>query len=156
MGGRGGGIEADGHRGSGKGVGMGGVFDFCYFAVKWEGRRKSTTHLMDRNGLITNNGKWAKQGFSFSSSVDLVLLVTGRRLKVTKYDTELAVCVSDDNKYDTELAVCVSDDNKYDTELAVCLSDNNQYIFNAPKPSVIPECGSKHYPCNITTVRYRI
>ena len=131
-----------GHRGSGKGVGMGGVLDFCFFAVKWEGRRKSTTHLMDRNGLITNNGKWAKQGFSFSSSVALVLLVTGRRLKVTKYDTELAVCVSDDNKYDTELAVC--------------LSDKNQYIINAPKPSVIPECGSKHYPCNITTVRYRI
>ena len=108
-----------GHRGSGKGVGMGGVFDFCFFAVKWEGRRKSTTHLMDRNGLITNNGKWAKQGFSFSSSVDLVLLVTGRRLKVTKYDTDLAVCVSNDNKYDTELAVCVSNDNKYGTELTV-------------------------------------
>ena len=38
------------------------------FAVKWEGRRKSTTLLTDRNGLITNNGKWAKQGFFFCSS----------------------------------------------------------------------------------------
>ena len=45
----------------GKGGGGGGVLDFSFFAVKWEGRRKSTTHLMDRNGLITNNGKWAKQ-----------------------------------------------------------------------------------------------
>ena len=113
---------------------------------------------MDRNGLITNNGKWAKQ--KKISSVDLVLLVTSRRLKVTKYDTdlavcvsnvnkydtELAVCVSNDNKYGTELTVCVSNDNKYGTELAVCVSHDNKYISNAPKPSVIPECGSKHYP----------
>ena len=45
-GGGGGGIEADGHRGSGKGGGgEGGVFDFCFFAVKWEGRRKAPRTL---------------------------------------------------------------------------------------------------------------
>ena len=106
--GGGGGADTGGSGKGGVGWAWGGVFDFCFFRpLSGEGGGKSTTHLMDRNGLITNNGKWAKQGISFSSSVDLVLLVTGRRLKVTKYDTELAVCVSDDNKYDTELAVCV-------------------------------------------------
>ena len=52
----------------GKGGG-GGSLKFCFFAVKWEGRRKSTTHLMDRNGLTTNNGKNGQsKGFFFCRS----------------------------------------------------------------------------------------